>query len=486
MLQAIFVHAKTASNMSKHLDSNTIVAEIEARIQTLTQEISQATASTQPLASSADLEALERHWQSQTRELADLSVALQMQKAFDNAELRRDSQQLIRRQPRHLRNCGRRLVQIRFVGGTVVALSTVYYARNCDVKKASAKREKGMYPGLYLLGIHDRCTPGLASEIAMASAALCSLEEAREMLTNHGSPLNIKTIRNVVKRFAARARVAQQSDDSEWEADQAAVKKRRVVVSTDGGRVRIRKKKRGPKTRKGYGRYKTDWREPKLFIIYIANDEGRQEKTFCPFLDGTLEGPDAVFGMITYYLGKLKISAADKLLFVADGALWIWDRVKSLLAAWGLKPDQVFELIDFYHAVEHLNEFAKLKPRWSKAQRDSWVKKQRRRLRKGQIEAVLEEVRSASKGTKNALLRRERDYFIKNQARMCYGEVSDAKMPIGSGAMESSIRRVVNMRLKGAGIFWNEDTANEMLMLRCYYKAGRWDGLKKFAFQIAV
>jgi hypothetical protein len=91
MLQAIFVHAKTASNMSKHLDRNAIVAEIEAQIQTLMQEISRATASIQPLASSADLEALERHWQSQTRELADLSVALQMQKALDNAELRRDS-----------------------------------------------------------------------------------------------------------------------------------------------------------------------------------------------------------------------------------------------------------------------------------------------------------------------------------------------------------------------------------------------------------
>ena len=59
-------------------------------------------------------------------------------------------------------------------------------------------------------------------------------------------------------------------------------------------------------------------------------------------------------------------------------------------------------------------------------------------------------------------------------------------MPIGSGAMESSIRRVVNMRLKGAGIFWSEDSANEMLMLRCYYKAGRWDDLMKLAFQVAA
>jgi len=87
-----------------------------------------------------------------------------------------------------------------------------------------------MFPGLYLLGTHERCTPGLAAEIALTSAALCSLEEARQMLANHGSLLNIKTIRDMVKRFAAHARVAQQSGDSEWVADQASVQGRRVVA----------------------------------------------------------------------------------------------------------------------------------------------------------------------------------------------------------------------------------------------------------------
>jgi hypothetical protein len=46
---------------------------------------------------------------------------------------------------------------------------------------------------------------------------------------------------------------------------------------------------------------------------------------------------------------------------------------------------------------------------------------------------------------------------------MNYEQVSSLQLPIGSGAMESSIRRVVNMRLKGPCIFWSEDSANEML-----------------------
>jgi len=75
---------------------------------------------------------------------------------------------------------------------------------------------------------------------------------------------------------------------------------------------------------------------------------------------------------------------------------------------------------------------------------------------------------------------------IKNQLRMNYEQVSSLQLPIGSGAMESSIRRVVNMRLKGPCIFWSEDSANEMLMLRSYYKAGRWDMMEKLAFQAAA
>ena len=47
--------------------------------------------------------------------------------------------------------------------------------------------------------------------------------------------------------------------------------------------------------------------------------------------------------------------------------------------------------------------------------------------------------------------------------------------------MESAIRRVVNLRLKGAAIYWHVGTAEAMLMLRSYFKAGRWDMLKSQA-----
>ena len=44
--------------------------------------------------------------------------------------------------------------------------------------------------------------------------------------------------------------------------------------------------------------------------------------------------------------------------------------------------------------------------------------------------------------------------------------------------MESAIRRVVNLRMKGPGIFWQEENAERMLLLRCRLKSGRWDELE--------
>ena len=75
----------------------------------------------------------------------------------------------------------------------------------------------------------------------------------------------------------------------------------------------------------------------------------------------------------------------------------------------------------------------------------------------------------------------ERNYFIRNQQRMAYPKIKALSLPQGSGAVESAIRRVVNLRLKGPCIFWYRENAEKMLMLRSYYKAGRWNLLKKMA-----
>ena len=109
-----------------------------------------------------------------------------------------------------------------------------------------------------------------------------------------------------------------------------------MVISTDGGRLRVRRNKRGQKTKKGRSRYHTDWREPKLLVIYVVDEKGRLAQEFAPVIDGTLQGPDEVFRLMEFYLRQLEIHQAKEVLFIADGAKWIWQRVTQLWQRLGL------------------------------------------------------------------------------------------------------------------------------------------------------
>ena len=132
-------------------------------------------------------------------------------------------------------------------------------------------------------------------------------------------------------------------------------------------------------------------------------------------------------------------------------------------------------------AVEHLGKVAACRKTWSPSKKKRWIKKHRKLLKAGKIDQVIAAINSLCRGRLSKEYRRERDYFVRNRNRMAYHTIAEKKLPIGSGAMESAIRRVVNLRLKGAGIYWCHQTAEAMLMLRSYFKSGRWNMLKNLA-----
>jgi hypothetical protein len=445
-------------------------------IQEVLNELQQLQQTPRLVTSPDDLEALEREIRQRTDRLGSLLVGYHLQQALDSAALQAEQERLVRHWPKPLKNDGKVKVLIRTAQGHTVPVWVTYYRRKGQ--RRMGKRDAGVYAGLVVLGIYDRCTPALAAEVSLFAAMLGSLREAHDVLANRGVALDTKTVRLIAYRYAARARIEQQIDTTAFEDTVAG---RRVVISSDGGRLRLRESKRGRKTKKGRRRYTGAWREPKVLIVYVVDAEGKRDAHFAPFIDATLKGPDAVFAMLRSYLRRLDITQADQVLFIADGAPWIWKRVPLLVHALGLATEQVHALLDFYHAVQHLGQVAALRKDWSVKARARWRTQQRRFLLQGQVEQVIAAVQSICRGRNSKAIRTHREYFIKNQSRMAYAKLIAMKLPIGSGAIESTVRRVVNLRLQGSSICWCRASAEAILLLRSYYKAGRWNLLKHMA-----
>jgi len=446
------------------------------QIQEALDELQQMQEVPRLVTSPEELEALEHEIRQRTDQLGSLLVGYHLQQAFDSPALQAEQDLLMSHWPKPLQNDGRVKVWVRTAQGHRVPIWVTYYRRKGQ--RRAGKRYAGVYAGLVLLGIYDRCTPALAAEVSLLAAMLGSLDEARDVLADRGVDLDIKTMRLIAYRYAARARLDHQIETTTFEDTVAG---RRVVISSDGGRIRLREAKRGPKTKKGRRRYTGAWREPKVLIIYVVDAEGKREASFAPVIDATLKGPDAVFALLRTYVQRLSITQADQVLFVADGAPWIWKRVPLLVQALGLAAQQVHELLDFYHAVQHLAQVAALRNDWSAKARSRWRTQQRRLLLRGQLEQVIAAIRDLCRGRNSKAMRTHRDYFIKHQSRMAYAQLMAMKLPIGSGAIESTVRRVVNLRLKGPSIFWCRASAEAILLLRSYYKAGRWKMLKHMA-----
>ena len=168
-------------------------------------------------------------------------------------------------------------------------------------------------------------------------------------------------------------------------------------------------------------------------------------------------------------------------LFIADGSDHIWRLQKKYL------PD-VEPCLDWYHAIEKVWDAGQcFHPEGSDGLR-AWVAKQAKRLREGDLRAVIGELADAlrripRKGPGNKK-RRERlektlNHFFVHRQRMHYDVFRADDLDIGSGAVEGAVRNLVAMRLDGPGMRWGRDRAERVLHLRCVLLNGLWDEFSK-------
>jgi hypothetical protein len=164
-------------------------------------------------------------------------------------------------------------------------------------------------------------------------------------------------------------------------------------------------------------------------------------------------------------------SHAAKKVVIGDGAEWIRNLVETHFPG-------AIQIVDLYHARQHLWEVARALYPNAAAQQKAWMKvHQKRLLDKGKIEKLVTALRSLRHTNIEVVekIRIEAEYFEKNAERMRYPKFRRQHLFIGSGVIEAGCKTVIGARLKQSGMFWTVRGANDILALRCCYLNGRFE-----------
>ena len=177
------------------------------------------------------------------------------------------------------------------------------------------------------------------------------------------------------------------------------------------------------------------------------------------------------------YLHLFGAASAKLVSLGADGAPWVWERWDWVIKRVGLKAHRVTKTLDWCHAVHHIS-LALEHVVEDKEVRRRLFKKLRKWLKQGDWwEVVLELSQLAKDLPSGHAVWTELSYLERHgeEGHLDFARFRRRGVPLGSGAIESAIRRVINLRLKGNSISWYEKNAEGMLLLRCLVLSKRWD-----------
>ncbi len=383
-----------------------------------------------------------------------------------------------------MRGGEQRPLRVRLLGGLLIYVMTLYCSPALRTGRRRGREGSGVYPELGALGIHEGKSPALVRDLGRLTALLPSYETVRDELAERGLKLNLKEVHGI-GRYAGQAALTYRRRElelyREGKLPAADGRGKRFGAMIDGGRTKIRTMKRRQKgrgkTKTQKRRFRTDWREPKQIIVFELDEQGRMKKGTKPILDGTFQGPDEILEVLAMRLHQAGAAQAQVVAFRADGAPWIWERLEWVSKRLGLKNKQISCGLDWCHAVHHVS--LALEPLVPEEDRKRIFKKLRKWLKQGAWRKVVHDLidRLLQAGLdENAPAWTEINYLERHgeAGRLDYAKFRRRKLPVGSGAIESAIRRVINLRMKGNSIFWTEENAEGMLALRGLVLSRRW------------
>jgi hypothetical protein len=324
------------------------------------------------------------------------------------------------------------------------------------------------------LSAHQQLSPGLQDRLAFTVTATGTYEQAAAVAGKWGCPTDDTTLHALTQRLGARAEAQTQHRLTPVPSEITARRAPSVltVLMLDGWQVR----QRGA----GWGRTRTqqprvEWHELKTGVVYRHDQAGQTaggrgllaQKVVVSWQGDPLELGRRLHGEALRH----GLARSRDVLAVADGAPWIWNVVADRWRG-------ATEVLDFYHASQHLWELGRTLSRGDDARAAAWVEPRLHRLRHGKERGVLRELAALRppRSAAGEIVRREQGYFAGHAARMNYQALAQRGWPIGSGAVESACRQR-QCRCKRPGQFWTASGLRHLGALIEAQANGHWDEL---------
>jgi len=372
-----------------------------------------------------------------------------------------------------------------------VTYERAYYAGcSCKEGRAPLDEQFGLEPGAV--------TAGLAALLALAGIEFSYDESPKWLQAYLLFDVSENTVRSETEQMGA-LQEKQEEALIQCSQDEVQLQERqrdpgqvatRLYGSIDAAKVRIEPR---PKQGEEKGEHE-DWRDMKVLCWYevegvppsqrstrqrekVAREQpALRAKNLSYFCDIT-EADD--FGNLLWATGcDAKADLSPELVFLGDGAIWIWNLVAKYYS-------HAIQIVDWYHAEEHLEGVASaVFPAGSP--RSNWLEGVKQSLWDGQVEEVISACDALASSCE--LARKAVHYFYTNAERMRYDRFRAAGYMIGSGTVESGCKQIVSHRLKLPGAQWSVPGAVKTAKARATWLSGHWQTLcdQRSALPLAI
>ena len=188
------------------------------------------------------------------------------------------------------------------------------------------------------------------------------------------------------------------------------------------------------------------------YVAHLGNVDSFKEK-FNPILDSYKN------------LGK-------DLIWLSDGATWMEKWIS------GDYPGARM-VLDFWHPTDRLAKFAGAAIA-GKEEKSKWVEQAKAWLRDSDLDKVIAEIKRITNPGMEEQAEVLKNYLENNRWRMDYKQYLKQGLFIGSGAMESANKTLVQERMKKSGQRWSDAGAQNMLNLRVLNMSNKWGTVLKY------